>query len=204
MWTYQHPCPCSPDVSDLLCIISTSFVKWKFNVSILYYEDKVWVDDQTFSVSERSSSCAPSSPSGARRTRPAAGAFCLATCSTLTGENINVDSSLDLVNIIGPAKVSWWHKWQMLTPGTAAAQTSCQVPALVMVSLAPLVVCQKYFQILRSQSCRVLVWPGYLLLVRAWNEGRLREGSQRYHNYGVGPLLVESTYYAKQASTHIK
>ena len=118
-----------------ICSIISTFLLYniyflcQFNVSILYYEDKVWVDDQTFSVSERSSSCAPSSPSGARRTRPAAGAFCLGTCSTLTGENINVDSSLDLVNIIGPAKVSWWHKWQMLTPGTAAAQTSCQVPA---------------------------------------------------------------------------
>ena len=146
-----------------LWYLSTFFVKSKFNVSILYYyEDKVW-SNQTFSVSGRSSSCAPSSPRGARRTRPAAGAFCSETCSTLTGENINVDSSLELVNIIGLANslvMTQMANADSRNRRLANILSGAGCCRLVMVSLAPLVVCQKYFQILRSQSCRVLVWPG--------------------------------------------
>ena len=203
MWTYQHPCPCSPDVSDLLYnIYFLCQIEIQCLDSVLWRQSlSRWPD--IFCIREIVELCAIISERGeadetGRR-------------SILFGDLFNAYRWEYQCRFQSRSSQYYWTckqshddtngKCWLQEPPPRKHPVRCR---LVMVSLAPLVVCQKYFQILRSQSCRVLVWPGYLLLVRAWNEGRLRECSQRYHNYGDGPLLVESTYYAKQTSTHIK
>ena len=204
MWTYQHPCPCSPDVSDLLYnIYFLCQIEIQCLDSVLWRQSlSRWPD--IFCIREIIELCAIISERGA--------ADETGRRSILFGDLFNAYRWEYQCRFQSRSSQYYWTCKSLMMTQMANADSRNRRLAnilsgagrLVIVSLAPLVVCQKYFQILRSQSCRVLVWPGYLLLVRAWNEGRLRECSQRYHNYGDGPLLVESTYYAKQTSTHIK